>query len=68
MGNGVGPTMRNFIVCIVYLIQSGWMSRRLRWAGHIVRMENYTSSYKILTGKPKQRDLQIGLGVDVRTI
>ena len=26
--------------------------RRLRWAGHIVRMEEGRSAFKILTGKP----------------
>ena len=27
-------------------------SRRLRWAGHVVRMEEGRSVFKILTGKP----------------
>ena len=27
-------------------------SRRLRWAGHVARMEVSKSSFKILTGKP----------------
>ena len=27
-------------------------SRRLRWAGHVARMEKGRSSFKILTGKP----------------
>ena len=27
-------------------------SRRLRWAGHVVRMEAGRSAFKILTGKP----------------
>ena len=27
-------------------------SRRLRWAGHVVRMEEGRSASKILTGKP----------------
>ena len=27
-------------------------SRRLRWAGHVARMEEGTSAFKILTGKP----------------
>ena len=27
-------------------------SRRLRWAGHVVRMEEGRSAFKILTGKP----------------
>ena len=53
MGNGEGSTMRNFIVCTVHLIIV-WVikSRRLRWAGHVVRMEEGRSAFKILTGKP----------------
>ena len=27
-------------------------SRRLRWAGHVARMEEVRSAFKILTGKP----------------
>ena len=27
-------------------------SRRLRWAGHVVRMKESRSTFKILTGKP----------------
>ena len=27
-------------------------SRRLRWAGHVARMEESRSAFKILTGKP----------------
>ena len=27
-------------------------SRRLRWAGHVARMEEGISAFKILTGKP----------------
>ena len=27
-------------------------SRRLRWAGHVARMEKGRSTFKILTGKP----------------
>ena len=27
-------------------------SRRLRWAGHVARMEKGRTSFKILTGKP----------------
>jgi hypothetical protein len=46
-----GFTMRNFIVCtvlpnIVRVINS----RRLRWAGHVARMEEGRSTFKILTG------------------
>ena len=35
---------------LVYLLHS--MSRRLRWAGHVARMEEGRSVFKILTGKP----------------
>ena len=27
-------------------------SRRLRWAGHVARMQEVRSAFKILTGKP----------------
>ena len=27
-------------------------SRRLRWTGHVARMEEVRSAFKILTGKP----------------
>ena len=30
----------------------GIKSRRLRWAGHVARMEEGRSAFKILTGKP----------------
>ena len=49
-GSGEGFTMRNFIIYtyIVRVIKS----RRLRWAGHVARMEEGRSTFKILTGKP----------------
>jgi hypothetical protein len=28
-------------------------SRRLRWAGHVARIEEDRSGFKILTGKPR---------------
>ena len=45
-------------------------SRRLRWAGHVARMEEGRSGFKILTGRLnlQERDLWGGLGVDGRTI
>jgi hypothetical protein len=30
-------------------------SRRLRWAGHVARMEEGRSAFKILTGKPTRK-------------
>ena len=44
MGSGEGSTMRNFIVCTVHLIQSGW-------SGHVSTMVEGRSAFKILTGK-----------------
>ena len=54
MRSGEGSTMRNYIVCTVHLIYVVRVikSRRLRWAGHVARMEEGRSAYKILTGKP----------------
>ena len=52
MGSGEGSTTRNFIVFTVHLIRV-IKSRRLRWAGHVVRMEEDRSAFKMLTGKPK---------------
>ena len=43
-------------------------SRRLRWAGHVARMEEGRSAFKVLTGKLQEGDLWGGLGVDGRTI
>ena len=30
-------------------------SRRFRWAGHVARMEEGRSSFKMLTGKPTRK-------------
>jgi hypothetical protein len=32
------------------------MSRRMRWAGHVARMGEERNVYKVLVGKPKERD------------
>ena len=47
MGSGEDSTMRNFIACTVI------KSRKLRWAGHVARMEEGRSAFKILTRTPK---------------
>ena len=52
MGSGEGSTERNFIVCTVHQIVRVIKSRRLRWAGHVARMEEGKSDFKILTGTP----------------
>ena len=38
--------------CHFQYISQGDKSRRLRWAGHVARMEEGRSVFKILTGKP----------------
>jgi hypothetical protein len=60
MESGEGSTMRNFIVCTIHLIKVRVIkSRRLRWSGHVARMEECRSAIKILTVKPnlQERDL-----------
>ena len=42
MGSGEGCTMRSFIVHTLHLI----------WAGHVARMEESRSAFKILTDTP----------------
>ena len=56
MGSGEGCTMRNFKSLyrspnIVRVIKS----RRLRWAGHVARIEEGRSAVKLLTGTPKEK-------------
>ena len=46
------------------MIKSG----RLRWAGHVARMEEGRSTFRILTGKRTGKGLWGGLGVDGRTL
>ena len=43
-------------------------SRRLRWAGHVARMEEGRNAFKILTGNPARKSLWGVLGVDGKTI
>ena len=49
MGCGEISSMRNFIISpnIIRIIKS----RRLRWAGHVSRVEEGMSAFVILTGK-----------------
>ena len=50
--SGEGSTVRNFIVFTVHLnIVRVIKSRRLRWVGHVARMEEGRSAFKILTAK-----------------
>ena len=36
-------------------------SKRLRWAGHVARMEKGKSAFKMLTGKPTKLKLKLNL-------
>ena len=57
--------MRNFTVCTVHRVIK---YRRLKWAGHVARMEKGRSAFKIVPGKPTGKRPWGGLGVDGRTI
>ena len=52
IGSVEGSTMRNSLN-IVRMMKS----RRLRWAGNVIRMEEGRSALKILTGKPTGKRL-----------
>jgi hypothetical protein len=39
-------------------------SRRMRWAGHVARMGEERKVYKVLMGKPKERDHSEDQSVD----
>jgi hypothetical protein len=41
-------------------------SRRMRWAGHVARMEECIKVYSVLVGKPERKDHLEGQGVDRR--
>ena len=43
-------------------------SRRLRWAGHLARMEEARSAFKVVTGAPIGKRPWGGLGINGRTI
>ena len=52
LGSGERSTMRNFSLCRSPYLVRMIKSRRLRWAGHVARMEEGRSAFKILTGTP----------------
>jgi hypothetical protein len=39
--------------CILHLIVRVIKSRRLRWAGHVARMEEWRCVYRVLVGRPE---------------
>ena len=53
MGSGEDSTIRNFIVCTIRVIKS----RRLRWAGHVAKMEEGRRAFKISAVNLQERDL-----------
>ena len=46
--------MRNLMFVPSHNIVRVIKSRRLRWAGHVTRMEEGKSAFKIVTGKPTE--------------
>ena len=69
MGSAEGSSTRNFIVFfrspnLIRVIKS----RKSRWAGHVARMEEGRSGFKILTGKPTGKRPLKRPGVDGRTV
>ena len=40
---------------MLFLSPNNSGSRKLRWAGHVTRMEESRSTFKILTGKPIEK-------------
>ena len=60
--NGEWRIIKNFIVCTVHLIIVRVIkSRRLTWAGHVARMEEGRSAFKILTSTPTGKRTHTGL-------
>jgi hypothetical protein len=43
-------------------------SRRMRWVGHVARMEEMRNVYCVLVGNPEEKDNLEGTGVDERII
>ena len=63
--SGEGSTMRKFIIYRSPNIVRVIKSRRLSWAGHVARMEEGRSSFKILIRKPTgKRPVEIGTNAE----
>ena len=68
--------MRKFIVVLFNNIVRVIKSRRLRWTGHVARMEEGRSAFKILAGTPtgkrtlgkprRRREDNIRIGINTR--
>ena len=69
IGNGKGFIMRNhYSLCRSPNMVRVIKSRRLRWAGHVTRMEEGRSAFKILTGKPSRHRWEDNIGMDLKEI
>ena len=51
--NGESDIMLTSIHCISPNIIRNLKSRRLRWAGHVVHIEQSRNAYRVLVGKPE---------------
>ena len=49
--------LHTLLLLLLLLLLLVIKSRRLRWAGHVARMKEGRSAFKILTGKPTARYL-----------
>jgi hypothetical protein len=47
--------MRSCMVCTLHPVLLVIKARRMRWAGHVVRMGEVRGAYNILVGKPEGR-------------
>jgi hypothetical protein len=61
--DGVGCIMRSFINCTLHKMLV-IKSRRIQWARHVACMGKMRSVYKILAGKPEDKNNSGDLGID----
>jgi hypothetical protein len=56
MDRGENCIKMNFTACILHrILLTVIKSRRMRWAGHVVRMEEKRGVYRVLVGKPESK-------------
>ena len=72
IGSGEGFTMKNTEFSTIhrtYMLRvNTGKSGRLKWAGHVARMEEDKSVFKILIDKPRRKKTLRRPSVDERTI
>jgi hypothetical protein len=62
--------------CSFLFAEEALISRRMRWAGHVVRIGEERNMYRILVGKPEgeralerpRRKWEVGISMDLREI